>query len=85
MLKTVIPHSFCMEELIWEASVNYLEYGLGAVLLVAQGSHRTTVTCQKMYIYTVNTHTHTHTKLTCLDHPNKNIDHFDLKVIRILV
>ena len=74
-----------MEELIWEASVNYLEYGLGAVLLVAQGSHRTTVTCQKMYIYTVNTHTHTHTKLTCLDHHNKNIDHSDLKVIRILV
>ena len=80
--------SFCMEELVWEAFVNYLEYGLGVALLVALGSHRTALTCQKnVYIYWqyTHTHTHTHTKLTYLDHPNKNIDHPDLKVIRILV
>ena len=47
-----------------------------AAIHVLQGGHKTILICQKMY---------THTKLTYFDHPNKNIDHPNLRITRILI
>ena len=47
---------------------------LGVALHVSQGDHKTTLTCQKIFIYT---------KLTYFDHPNKSINHLDLRITRI--
>ena len=36
-------------------------------------------------VYILAKYTHTHKKLTYFDHPNTNIDHYDLRIIRISI
>ena len=44
-----------------ESNSSHLGVFAGAELLVTQGGHRTTLSCQKMYIYILTKYTHTHT------------------------
>ena len=49
-----------------------------------QGGHRTALTCKKKCIYTFAKKT-LYVKQTYCDHPNKNIEHPDLRITKIWV